>query len=265
MSVPKVPARASTALMLLAAATGTAVASAAAGDGRIPYDRIDPAARARVRDVVERATIARTVRGLTFRSREPVFLYLVEHLDFATAVAGALGATTYRLERRPDGTYWGDDLRGARGLVEVVYADPHMRVVYTQGTYDSRWLTTVYARAVLVFEFAHAPGPDGRMRVANTVSGFVRVDNTVLGFLGRLMAPLVGGAVDRKIARAFGTAGKLSERAYDDPDGFLQALQGKPGLDPRHLHALTERLRRTARARPPQAVAQAGDPAGAAQ
>ena len=189
MSVAMLPARGITPLVLLATVMATTVASAAAGDGQIPYDRMDPAARARVRDVAERATIARTVRGLTFRSREPVFLYLVEHLDFATAVAGALRATTYRLERRPDGTYWGDDLRGARGLVEVVYADPHMRVVYTQGTYDSRWFTTVYARAVLVFEFAHAPGPDGRTRVTNTVSGFVRVDNSLLGFLARWWRP----------------------------------------------------------------------------
>jgi hypothetical protein len=252
-------------LLALLGTAMAAAASAAAGDGPIPYDRIDAAARARVRDVAERATIARTVRGLTFRSREPVFLYLVEHLDFATAVAGALGATTYRLERRPDGTYWGDDLRGARGLVEVVYADPHTRVVYTQGTYDSRWFTTVYARAVLIFEFAHAPGADGRTRVTNTASGFVRVDNPFLGFLARLVAPIVGAAVDRKIARAFGTAGKLSEKAYDDPEGFLRSLQGKPGLDPRHLHALAERLRQAAEARPPVVVARAGDPARSAQ
>lgn len=221
-----------------------AVARAAVGDGRVPFDRLPPAQQDRLRDVMDRAVFQRSVQGLSFRSHEPVFLYLVEHPDLATAAARALGVAKYRIESRPDGTYWGDDARGAKGIIEVVYADPYKRVMHAQGTYDTKWLPTIHARIVLILEFEHRNGADGQSRVTNDLTGYLQVDNAFLGALARLVGPIMGTAVDRKVARTFGIAGKVSERAYDDPTGFLQALRNAPDVEPGHLAALAARLSR---------------------
>jgi hypothetical protein len=60
-----------------------------------------------------------------------------------------------------------------------------------------------------------------------------------------LVGPIVVGAVDRKVARTAGIAAKVSERAYDDPAGFLEALRKLPDLDPTHLAAVAARLGHT--------------------
>lgn len=220
-----------------------AVAWASVGDGNVPFERIPPAVQDRLRDVMDHAVFQRAVQGLTFRSYEPVFLYLLDHPDFAAAVARALGVAQYRVEPRSDGTYWGDDTRGAKGIFEVVYADRGKRVVHAQGTYDTRWLPTIHARIVLVLDFEHRTGPDGESYATNDVKGYLRVDNPFLDVLARLVGPVVVGAVDRKIARSFGFAAKVAEHAYSDPEGFLEALRKNPEVDRQHLAALAARLR----------------------
>jgi hypothetical protein len=171
-----------------------------------------------------------------------VFLYFLDHPDVAAAAARALRVANYQVQRRSDGTYWGDDTRGAKGLVEVVYADPGKRVVHAQGTYDTGWLPTVHARIVLVLDFAHRTAPDGHSYATTDITGYLRVDNRFLDALARLVGPIVVGAVDRKVARTAGIAAKVSERAYDDPVGFLEALRQVPDLDRSHLDAVADRL-----------------------
>lgn len=226
--------------MLTAAAVWASVEA-----GRVPFERMPSPTQERVRDVVEHAVFERTVRGLSFRSHESVFLYLLDHPDFAAAVARTLRVAQYRVEQRSAGTYWGDDARGAKGLLEVVYADARKRVVYAQGTYETKWLPTIYARIVLVLDFEHRIQSDGTSSVTNDVTGYLRVDNAFLDVLARLVGPIVVGAVDRKVARSVGVAAKVSERAYDDPKGFLQVLQENPDIDRGHLAALSVRLRQT--------------------
>ncbi len=225
-----------------AIALTVAVAWASVGDGGVPFDRIPHPVQERLRDVIDHAVFQRAVQGLTFRSHESVFLYFLEHPDFAAAVARTLKVAQYRVEQRPGGTYWGDDARGAKGIFEVVYADAHKRVVYAQGTYDTRWLPTIHARLVLILDFEHRNGADGQSRVTSDLTGYLRVDNPFLEVLARLVGPIVGGAVDRKVTRTFGIAARVSERAYDDPMGFLQALRQAPDVDPRHLAELSARM-----------------------
>ena len=220
-----------------------AVAWAAVGDGNVPFERMPPPVQDRLRDVMDHAVFQRAVQGLTFHSDEPVFLYFLDHPDFAAAAARALGVARYRVEPRSGGTYWGDDTRGAKGIFEVVYADRGKRVVHAQGTYDTRWLPTIHARIVLILDFAHRTGPDGESYVTNDVKGYLRVDNPFLDVLARLVGPIVVGAVDRKVARSFGMAAKVSEHAYRDPEGFLGALRTAPEVDRQHLAALAARLR----------------------
>ena len=220
-----------------------AVAWAAVGDGNVPFERIPAAAQDRLRDVMDHAVFQRAVQGVTFRSHEPPFLYFLDHPDFAAAAARALGVARYRVEPRSGGTYWGDDGRGAKGIFEVVYADRGKRVVHAQGTYDKRWLPTIRARIVLILDFEHRTGSDGESYVTNDVKGYLRVDNPFLDVLARLVGPIVVGAVDRKVARSFGMAAKISEHAYSDPEGFLGALRKAPDLDPQHLEALAALLR----------------------
>ena len=242
--------RGAVASVLAGTALIAAVAWGAVGDGRVPFDRLPPPLQERLRDVVDHAAFERGVRDVTFRSREPIFLYFLEHPDFAAAAARALRVANYQVRPQGDGTYWGDDTRGAMGVFEVVYADPHKRVVHAQGTYDTPWLPTIHARIVLVLDFEHWNGADGHAYARSDVMGYLRVDNRFLEALARLVGPIVVGAVDRKVARTAGIAAKVSERAYDDPAGFLEALRKLPEIDRAHLAAVAAHLGQADGSRP---------------
>lgn len=228
-----------------------APAGAAAGQARVPFDRIPAASQERVRDVVEHAAFRHAVEGLTFRSREPVFLYLLDHPDFGASVARALGLAEYRVDRRSDGTYWLDDARGLTGIFQVVYADAQKRVVHARGVYDSERLPTMHGRVVLILKLEHRQGDDGASRVTNDLAGHLQLDNPILGLLVRLVGPFVRGTVDRKVARTFRVIAEVSERAHDDPGGLLRALRGHPEIERAHLEALAALV-----------SAPAGEPAG---
>ena len=81
----------------------------------IPFNKLDAAAQTRVRQVVPGHTFYRNVKlpKPTVHARYDVFEYLINHLDQCSVVAQLLKVVKYRSERRPDGSYFADDRRGA--------------------------------------------------------------------------------------------------------------------------------------------------------
>lgn len=111
----------------------------------VPLTRLRDEARSRAETVLEGSLFSHRVSGLRSRSREPIFTFLLDHPDFAAAVARALRLGKYQVEAR-DGGYWGDDTRGARGLMRVLYADAGRRLMHLDGMYEGRGLPTIRGR-----------------------------------------------------------------------------------------------------------------------
>ena len=238
------------ALVLLAALAPVVVACGAAAesdepppDVRVPVVTLDALplgvplaglegdARGRAEAVLGQSLFAHRVSGLRARSREPVFRFLLDHPDFAAAVARALRLGRYRVTRQEDG-YWGDDARGARGKVRVLYADDSRRLYHLEGTYETRGLPTIQGRMLVMLEFRHEEDPAGGTAVDASVTGHVGVDTPFVGALAQmattLARPAVERAVERKVRRFFGTVARVSRWAYDQPDEVWVALEGHP-------------------------------------
>jgi hypothetical protein len=88
------------------------------------------AARARAEGVLARSIFAQRVSGIRYPSREDVFRFLIDHPDFAAGVARALRVGEYRLKRLDDDAYWGDDKRGATGVLRLLHSDEHHRLYH---------------------------------------------------------------------------------------------------------------------------------------
>ena len=236
--------------ILAGTALVAAVAWGSVGDGRVPFDRLPQPAQERVRDVVDHAVFERTVRDVTFRSREsrvPLFP----------------GPSGCRRGRGPGAG--GGELPGPTATRRHLLGRRHAR---RQGNRRGRVRRPPQARRACPGDIrhqmapdhpcAHRPGPrfrappgaDGHAYATSDVTGYLRVDNRFLDALARLVGPIVVGAVDRKVARTAGIAAKVSERAYDDPAGFLEALRKLPDLDQTHLAAVAARLGNTDGSRP---------------
>jgi hypothetical protein len=198
---------------------------------RVPLARLGDQARGRAEAVLGTSLFAHRVTGLRARSREPIFRFLLDHPHFAAAVARALRLGRYQVDARDDG-YWGDDSRGARGMIRVLYADEGRRLYHLEGTYEGRGLPAIQGRMLVLIEFQHEDDPAGGTRVEASVTGHVRLDTPLVGAVAQLATTLarstVERAVERKVRRFFGTVARVSRWAYDQPEQFWAALEGHP-------------------------------------
>jgi hypothetical protein len=199
----------------------------------VPLARLDDAARGRAQAVLGSSVFSHRVTGLQAKSREPVFRFLLDHPDFAAAVTRALRLGQYHVDRRDDG-YWGDDSRGARGMIRVLYADEGRRLLHLEGTYEGRGLPTIQGRMLVLLEFQHDEDPTGGTRVEASVTGHVTLDTPLVGAVAQLAAtlarPTVERAVERKVRRFFATVTRVSRWAYDQPDQLWAALEAHPDV-----------------------------------
>jgi hypothetical protein len=197
----------------------------------VPLARLNDEARGRAEAVLGTSLFAHRVTGLRARSREPVFRFLLDHPDFAAAVARALRLGQYRVTPQDDG-YWGDDRRGARGKIRVLYADEGRRLYHLEGLYDRPRVPTIQGRMLVLIEFHHEDDQAGGTRVEASVTGHVRLDTPLVGALAQLATslarPLVERAAERKVRRFFTTVARVSRWAHDEPDQIWAALEGHP-------------------------------------
>jgi hypothetical protein len=202
----------------------------------IPLSTLSPAAQGHVASVLGASIFAQRVTGLRYRSRADVFRFLVDHPDFAAGVARALRLGSYRVTRIEEG-YWGDDARGATGLIRVLYADDERRLFHLEGRYERRGLPTITGQLLVLLEFRHEPDPagaDGGTMAETSLTGHVRIDTPLVGAVvqtvGLLARPLVERAVEEKVRRFFRTVARVSAWAHDRPVELAAALDRHPEL-----------------------------------
>jgi hypothetical protein len=197
----------------------------------VPLARLDDEARGRAEAVLGASMFAHRITGLRARSREPVFSFLLDHLDFAAALARALRIGKYQVDLRDDG-YWGDDTRGARGMIRMLHAEEGRRLYYLEGTYEGRRLPVIRGRMLVLIEFPHEDDPAGGTRVDASVTGHVRLDTPLVGALAQFAAtlarPAVERAAERKVRQFFRIVARVSRWAHDQPEQVWAALEGHP-------------------------------------
>jgi RNase P protein component len=197
----------------------------------VPLDALTPPARARAEAVLGATVFAQRVAGIRPESREDVFRFLVDRPDFAASVARALRLGEYRVTARDD-AYWGDDARGATGLIRVLLADGERRLYHLEGRYQKGIWPAIEGQLLVLLEFRHEADPEGGSRVEASLTGHLRVDtplaDAVTRLVGTVSRSLVERAVERKVRRFFRTVARVSRWAHDQPDLLAVALEGHP-------------------------------------
>ena len=199
----------------------------------IPLGSLGYEGRSRAEAVLAGSLLAQRVTGIRFRSREAVFRFLLDHPEFAAGVARALRLGRYRVTPEDDG-YWGDDGRGARGTIRVIYADDGRRLYHLAGRYDPPALPAIEGQLLALFEFRHEEDAHGASVVDGSLTGHLRIDTPVVGAIAQALSaltrPLVERAVERKVRRFFNTVARVSRWAYDEPEQLAAMLDGHPEL-----------------------------------
>lgn len=183
-----------------------------------------------LREVIEGAAYVGERKGVAFRGDRVVYEYLLNHLDFASQIARALGLSDYVIKQTGTGSYEATTPRGGWALLNVVYADREKRVVLAQGK---------YGRAVVVLQY-NSFDRRGESYIVNNLYGYVQADNPILNVL----LALFGGTVHDRIEQVFTSVAELSEQAYEAPNSFSDALLAHPEIQTGHLLEFAEILRK---------------------
>ena len=191
--------------------------------------------------MVDGAALARQVRDISFRSRKPVFDYLLDNPDFAADVARALREGKYRIRRVGD-AFEADDGHGGRGTMKFLLNEDGRRLYYLQGRYDPPLLPTLTGRLVILLDAEHLDGPDGVTYCAMKFAGYLKLDNAMADAVARVMKMFSEDQVDRRVRRFFGHVAAVSRRAYNDPEGLAELLATQPQLPADQVAAFRELL-----------------------
>jgi hypothetical protein len=208
----------------------------------IPWETLDHSSQRRLREVTDHAILSRDTVGVTVTSRRPIFDYLIDHPDVVAVAGRALKIVGYRVVKRREGLYWGDDARGATGTFELIHAERSKRIYLAEGRFVKRLLPTIYGRMVLVIAYDYRAGPTRLDQVITDVRGHVKIDNLILGVLARFAAPVLGPLVDKQVHRTFTAVGKLIEQASNDPEAVYRSLAGNPAIAPHDLREFVKAL-----------------------
>ena len=193
----------------------------------IPFDKLDAAARARVRQVVPGYTLYRNIRrpGLTVHARYDIFEYLMSHLGQSSIVAQSLKFTNYRMERQSDGSYFADDHKGAAGYLRPLRVAPGERLFFCEGV--DKGAAQQSGRAILLFHYRESqPGV-----LKCDLHGFVKVDGAMQRFCAVLFLPFIAGAVDRDLFEVVDEPMRVAEEATAHPAKVLKLMDSLPPED----------------------------------
>jgi hypothetical protein len=180
-----------------------------------------------VRHVWMEPTLHRTLDGLRAGVPIDVYVAFMDTPDVTAAAARFLGLARYDVTAVGNDVYRAADGEGADGFYRVLVPEGRRRVVLSWGEHSSRLLGVIRGSALTVLDTE----PDaGGVRQHLTV--YVRIDNTVAAFLAKLLLPLFGRLVDRKLAEGTEVTAAVARWALRDPSSFCAwlARSGIPAI-----------------------------------
>ena len=193
----------------------------------IPFDGLDPEARAKVASVLQDVSFFRRMPIRVTRCDPELYLFLVQHPDVIVNIWQVVGLTKVTMHQTGPATFWMTDPVGTTGSVEYLYSDHDTQVIYTEGSYDGALFTRpVKGRGLLIVQSGYVREPDGRYYVTSRLDAFMRVEHLGLEILTKTFQPLVGRVADINFSYTADFLGNLS-RTAEQNGGGMQHLAGK--------------------------------------
>lgn len=166
-------------------------------------------------------TFSRTVDWKPAEVPITAYLRFVDAPDLTAAAARHLGAAPYEVHLLGDDWYEADDHAGARGVYRVLLREDGRRVNLSWGTHRSAILGTVSGSALSLLEFEERDGS-----TAQRLTARVLIDNRAAAALTRLLVPVFGSIVDRKLTEGFAATARVATWARAEPAAFCAWLSG---------------------------------------
>jgi len=128
-----------------------------------------------------------------------------------------------------------DDMGSLRGSLRLVARAPERRIYFVQGEFLSlAHLLKLSGSMVFTLEYRERwDGNESYVEVEPQL--FLRLNNIVAHGILKILAPLLHGIIDRRVANLTDAAQIVSRRLTKDPQGLYQEIRTWPDVRPNDL------------------------------
>jgi len=189
----------------------------------IPFQRIAPNYRRRVKQVLSDTSLYRRLPTMTVDCHPPLLTFLAKNPDVLVQIWRQLGISNIDLVREGNHRFRLTDSVGTVGHLVIVEQNCDDRaqnrlVMYAEGAYEGKpFRRPVRAQCVLLLRSGSVKETNGRHYVAVRLDTFLRIDRASLELFAKAVHPLVGKTNDRNFADTINFISKMSQAAETRP------------------------------------------------
>jgi hypothetical protein len=204
----------------------------------------DPAAR----DVVEGYTLSRQLKTMRFIGTLRATDWMMDRPAFAATLARHLHPPLepYHVKDKGNGVYEVDDQGALRGTVRLMTRGTERRVYFVEEGQFRSLAHILMLSGSMVFALAYRERREGdESYVEVDPQLFLRLDNVMIHGIGKVLAPILHGIIDRRVAKLTDAARIVSQRLTKDPAGLYREMQTWPDVRPEELTEYRQAFRIT--------------------
>ncbi len=187
---------------------------------------------AATRAVVEGYTLARQLKTVRFMGTIKTTEWVMDRPPLAATLARHLHQPLerYRVTDKGNGTYTLDDQGALRGSIRLIARGVERRIYFVEGEFRSlAHLLKLSGNMVFTLEYRERwEGNEPYVEVDPQL--FVRLDNVLAHGILKILAPLIHGVIDRRVAGLTVAAQVVSERLTKDPRGLYRQIRTWPDV-----------------------------------
>ena len=203
-----------------------------------PVDALTPAARCLISDIVEGATTEGVTGPVVTPITRPLYEFLLNRPPLTASLSSRLNLAPYECTVTDARRFWINDHDGTQGEFTFLFQNADSRIYYIDGFHEGKLLPRVHAKAVVFLRVIETKAANGAPALESTLVTYTKLNDRMLAFLVRLLRPLVGGAVTRKLSKGFDVVNQLSAVAVQSPDKFLNEVTASGPNGPADAQAL---------------------------
>lgn len=167
-----------------------------------------------------------------------LYQYLLDRPPLIASLTERLGLSTYQFTAREQNQFWVNDGEGTQGLLTLVYLDSTHRIYHIDGYHEGQVFPMVRAKAAVFMHLTPATTSDGYPVVQVSLMAYTKLDDALLAGLVRILRPMIGEAVTRKLSRGFEVTNQLGAAIAQDRDRVVQQASLVPWLSIEDLQTL---------------------------
>lgn len=240
----------------------TSLAARRSAEQSIPIERLDAAARAKVRSVLSHTSVFRRLPVHVVDCDPEMYLFLVRHPDVVVNIWEVLKLSNLKLRQVGPGRYRVTEKSGTTADVEFLYRSHDTHVIYARFNYEGKlFIQPVQGQCLLVLKTGYVRETDGRYYITTRLDTFLHVEQVGAELLAKTFHPWMGKTADRNFVQSVAFLGSLSKTAEVNSGGVQRLAARLIHVQPEVRSELAELAAKLPGKYAPETSAKTPDPA----